>query len=220
MKNLRQDYNECEVRFSHQSHLQLRNLICIMSFLCIAVQSAGQTYTYDVKLGSKKIGTMELFCKISGSSREFQMKSSFKTLLTSGKCMMGNMYVKNKLKSAYSYNYSRDELVEKTTTELINVTDYLVTQTSKKTKTEDVASINPGQLTILSLYLQEPMNMTNVYSERFGVLCPVKKVGAGQYVVFTPDGRTSKYFYTGNTCKEMQTKIGGIKITIILKSTI
>jgi hypothetical protein len=48
---------------------------------------------------------------------------------------------------------------------------------------------------VLSLYYHEPVDGVRVYSQSFGAMIEVQKIGAGKYCLELPNGNTSTYTY-------------------------
>ncbi|WP_375448352.1 DUF6134 family protein [uncultured Fibrella sp.] len=59
--------------------------------------------------------------------------------------------------------------------------------------------------TMGQLYHHEPKGISQVFSERFGLLCAVRVVGAGQYEVTLPNGSVNRYTYGRGVCQRMET---------------
>lgn len=64
-----------------------------------------------------------------------------------------------------------------------------------------------GDLTFTmgQLYHHEPKGVSQVFSERFGLACSVKGVGASQYDVTLPNGSVNRYTYGRGVCQRMET---------------
>jgi hypothetical protein len=56
------------------------------------------------------------------------------------------------------------------------------------------------------LYLVEPKGKKAVFSERFGVFCPLKEVEPGKYQLEMPDGKKVYYTYVNGICTQMRTR--------------
>lgn len=65
------------------------------------------------------------------------------------------------------------------------------------------------------LYYQEPSNVGVVYSERYGQMCPVKKLDESRYSVILPNGKQSIYAYRQGLCTEVLSELAGMKLRIV-----
>lgn len=55
----------------------------------------------------------------------------------------------------------------------------------------------------LCLYVWEPLNHSQVYSDAHGQMVPIQKLGAGHYRVALPDGKTNDFWYSGGRCSRV-----------------
>jgi hypothetical protein len=64
-------------------------------------------------------------------------------------------------------------------------------------------SIYPITYNMLSLYSYEPVNISQIYSDNFESMLPVKKIQNHQYIVTLPDKSYNSYLYTDGTLTEV-----------------
>ena len=104
------------------------------------------------------------------------------------------------------------KLKEKTNT--VKTSDsYHVTFADAKSGAKETAKVShPINHTVTSLYYREPVNLKQIYSDRFGKMCPVQKVGSGAYEVMMPDGKKTLYTYAQGQCREVQSEIVGFNL--------
>ncbi|UFH52621.1 DUF6134 family protein [Spirosoma sp. KNUC1025] len=55
-----------------------------------------------------------------------------------------------------------------------------------------------------SLYLQEPLGIRELFSERHGQFCPLRPVASHVYEMTLPDGRKNRYRYVEGVCQEVE----------------
>ncbi len=55
-----------------------------------------------------------------------------------------------------------------------------------------------------SLYYQEPVGISEVFSERHGQFCKLLPVGSHTYELTQPDGRKNRYRYAKGACQEVE----------------
>ena len=74
----------------------------------------------------------------------------------------------------------------------------------------------PVELTVLSLYCNEPVNVREVFSDNFQQFLPVKKTGPGQYRINLPDGNSNYYTYQQGklVCVEAEQPFHDLKFII------
>jgi len=71
--------------------------------------------------------------------------------------------------------------------------------------------------TITGLYYQEPAQVPAVYSEKYGAMCKITKLGNGHYSVELPNGKESVYSYERGNCVRVVTELAGVKLSIVRK---
>jgi len=64
-------------------------------------------------------------------------------------------------------------------------------------------NIYPITYSMLSLYSYEPLNISQVYSDNFEAMVPVKRIQNHQYIVTLPDKSYNYYLYTDGTLTEV-----------------
>ncbi len=60
-----------------------------------------------------------------------------------------------------------------------------------------------AKYTILSMYYEEPINKTKVFSERFATYCALRPLGNQIYEVSLPNGNKNQYKYKNGKCTEI-----------------
>jgi hypothetical protein len=192
----------------------------ILTFVLLTSGGAvGQNNFYDVIVAGRTIGSLKVFGNEADSDREVQrMESDFKILFYSGKFSSNASFVEGRLVSAVSEHEVNGDVKEKTHTKSVpKSSSYTVTFSGEDGEKKKNTELNEPILnTVTSLYYKEPANVTEVYSERYGQMCAVKKISDGTYVVNLPDGKQSTYTYKNGLCREVKTDLAGFKLRIVL----
>jgi hypothetical protein len=89
---------------------------------------------------------------------------------------------------------------------------------AKSAAKETVRVPHPINHTVTSLYYREPVNLKQIYSDRYGKMCPLQKVAAGAYEVVMPDGKKTLYTYAQGQCREVQSEIVGFNLIFRLRA--
>ena len=177
-----------------------------------------QTNVYDVIVAGRTIGSLKVFSdEIQNDVETHRIESNFKILFYSGKYSTQTSFVQGKLVSAVSAHHVNGDLKEKTQTRSSAKSLYEIwfsgEDADKKPKKEFNTPINN---TITSLYYREPVNVNEVYSERYGQMCSIKKLSEGNYGVSLPDGKQGIYSYKNGLCREVKTDLAGFKLRLVL----
>ncbi len=73
-------------------------------------------------------------------------------------------------------------------------------------KIDDVSSRLNKKVTyaMANLYFHEPSDITEVFSERYGEFCKIKKVANHKYELHLPSGKKNYYSYKNGICQEVE----------------
>jgi hypothetical protein len=184
-----------------------------------AVAARSQTNVYDVIVAGRTIGSLKVFDdkKVGGDTETHRIESNFKILFYKGNYSTQTSYVQGKLISADCEHHVNGDLKEKTQTKSAAKSLYEVLFSGDDGKDKPkIELFSPINSTITSLYYREPVNISEVYSERYGKMCSVKKLSEGKYGVSLPDGKQGIYSYKNGLCKEVNTDLAGFKLRIVL----
>ncbi len=187
-------------------------------YLVVCFDTQAQHNVYDVIIGGRTIGNLKVFGDGAGRDSETQrIESDFKVLFYSGKFSTQASFVDGKLVHAVSAHEVNGDLKEKTRTSSVAKSAYSISFSGedgeKKSSKEFTAPIFN---TVTSLYYKEPIDIKEVYSERYAEMCAVRKISEGNYGVTLPDGKQGVYTYKNGLCQEVRTDLAGFKLRIVL----
>ncbi|WP_439558462.1 DUF6134 family protein [Dyadobacter sp.] len=173
---------------------------------------------YDVIVAGRTIGSLRVFDdKAADNSETHRIESDFKIMFYKGKYATQTNYVQGKLVSATCSHHVNGDLKEKTQTKSSTKSLYEVLFSGEDGEDKPRIELNaPIKSTITGLYYKEPVNVNEVYSERYGKMCSVKKLSEGKYGVVLPDGKQGIYLYKNGLCQEVNTDLAGFKLRIVL----
>jgi len=197
------------------------NLGLLLSTIMYTSGALAQNNTYDVIVAGRTIGSLKVFDNESDSDTEVQrIESDFKILFYSGKFSTQASFAQGRLMTAVSAHEVNGNVKERTHTKNVAKTsNYTVSFSGEDGEKKPAKEFNEPILnTVTSLYYKEPINITEVYSERYGQMCNVKKVSDGNYSVSLPDGKQGLYTYKSGLCREVKTDLAGFKLRIVLNS--
>jgi hypothetical protein len=91
--------------------------------------------------------------------------------------------------------------------------NYLVEKSEK-----DISKVSENvKFTVAMLYLNEPLNQAQIFSEKFGVFCPLISQSDNRYELQLPDGIKTVYHYAFGICTYVKTKFMGQTVEFKLK---
>lgn len=188
----------------------------ILALLTMAGFRARSQY-FDVSVAGRNVGSVRVFAVDSRNddTEIHKMESDFKFLFYSGKYSVQSNYHSGKLLNSVAAYYVNGTLKERTQTQGKAQPLYQVLFSGEDAPKPGKKDLNyPIIHTITSLYYKEPVNVKEVYSERFAQMCGVKKLPDGTYSVALPDGKEGIYTYKNGQCRHVITHLAGFKLKI------
>lgn len=192
------------------------NYFFVFSFFYFIIHQAAlsQSYEYQIFKGNKPIGNI-LTNKIEkGSLTEFSIESNatFRIIFEfSTQFKFETSFSDGKLCRSFTKNMLNDS--ERESTEITwESGKYKITKDNDEVSFLD---IKRPQYAMANLYYQEPVEVHEVFSERFGEYLPIKNIGSKQYELTLPDGKTNIYTYKDGRCSEV--KVNHMLATLYFK---
>ena len=192
--------------------------VVFSGFLMLCVSALHAQNLYDVIVAGRTIGSLKVFDdKGKDNTETHRIESDFKIMFYKGKYATQTNYSQGKLVSATCSHHVNGDLKERTLTKSSTKSLYEVLFSGEDGEDKPKLELNsPINSTITGLYYKEPINITEVYSERYGKMCSVKKLSEGKYGVLLPDGKQGIYSYKNGLCQEVKTDLAGFKLRIVL----
>lgn len=195
-----------------------------LAFLAVALvffqpPAFAQAIIYDILLAGRAVGELAITpARTSDGGEHLRVRGAIDTFLYDVVYVGENRFEKGVLKTALSSQEVNGKLKEKTNT--VHTEDiYHVTFADAKSSSKETARVpHPINHTVTSLYYREPVNLKQIYSDRYGKMCPVQKVAAGAYDIVMPDGKKTRYTYADGQCREVQSEIVGFNLIFKLRA--
>lgn len=180
--------------------------------------AAGQAIIYDILLAGKSVGELTIAPpRSSDGGDHLRVRGAIDTFLYDVIYVSENQFENGVLKTSMSSQEVNGKLKEKTNT--VKTADrYRVTFSEGQSAVKETSRIaHPINYTVTSLYYREPLNMKQIYSDRYGTMCAVQRVAAGAYDVVMPDGKKTRYTYAEGKCHEVKSQIAGLNLIFRLR---
>jgi len=192
--------------------------ILIVSLTLLQFSAHGQIILYDILLAGRDVGELKISpAQAGGGSESLRVEGGINTVFYDVVYVGENYFEKGILKTSMSSQEVNGKLKEKTKT-IKNQNSYQVIYADARSVPKDNPPlIHPINHTVTSLYYREPLEMTQIYSERFGQMCVVKKVSPGTYEVVMPDGKKTLFSYLNGQCHEVRSEIVGISLVFRIR---
>jgi hypothetical protein len=195
---------------------QMQLMVMMMLTLAISTQAQQNKYEYSIKRNGDVVGTIHITQGITGNRTVLTMESEVNTRF------IFNFKAKAKEEAIYdngimtwSSIYRKlngNVKVDKKTK--ANGTTYTI---YKGSKTETLNNY-PIRYNMLSVYISEPVNTTQVYSDNFQQQVNIQKLADHHYKIKFPDGNYNEYFYTKGICSKVEIHHSLYRATIELIS--
>jgi hypothetical protein len=195
---------------------QIRSLLIILLSISVSTQAQQNQFEYTIKKNGNEVGTIHLTQGIAGNRTVLTMESEVNTRF------IFNFKAKAKEEAIYddgimtwsSIYRKLNGNVKADKKTKANGSTYTV---YKGNKTETLNNY-PIKYNMLSVYISEPVNITQVYSDNFQKHIDIQKVADHHYKIKFPDGNYNEYFYTNGICSKVEVHHSLYSATIELKS--
>ncbi|MBE9461387.1 DUF6134 family protein [Dyadobacter subterraneus] len=192
-------------------------LLVITAGLMLPFSSVSQTVMYDVMVAGRVIGSVKvLLYENTTKTVKRRIEAEFSIPFYSGSFSSENDFLEGNLQSSVTEHFVNGKQKESTHTSNRHPQLYHVDFSGKARDYGKLKELNQAiNHTMTGLYYQEPSNVGVVYSERYGQMCPVKKLDESRYGVILPNGKQSIYAYRQGLCTEVQSELAGMKLRIV-----
>lgn len=186
-------------------------VIPIILIILFSSLSEGQILKYEILLGQKPVGTLEVSptnLKSDNYAIKMDAQMSFPFMKVSS--VFDVQYQNGVLWQSAMVQKSNDKIREQST--IIRKGDTY--QMNIDGKSETLA----GKVTysITKLYHFEPKGIKRVFSERYGEYATIAEIAPHHYELLLPDGKTNQYRYENGICVEMTASYTLSKVTFQL----
>ncbi|GHB68371.1 hypothetical protein GCM10007390_22160 [Persicitalea jodogahamensis] len=193
----------------------VKKLIITLAFGLVLLHppASSQSVVYDILLAGRSVGELTITPPRSGDGADhFRVRGAIDTFLYDVVYVSENRFENGVLKTSMSSQEVNGKLKEKTNT-VQTTGNYRVTFAEGNSAATETTQIpHPINYTVTSLYYREPLNMKQIYSDRYGKMCSVQKVATGAYEVMMPDGKKTLYHYSQGQCREVKSQIAGLNL--------
>lgn len=195
---------------------RIRLLLVVLLSISISTNAQQKKFEYSIKRNGDEVGTIHFTQGIAGNRTVLTMESEVNTRF------IFNFKAKAKEEAIYDdgiltwssifRKLNGNVKVDKKTK--ANGSSYTV---YKGNRTETVENY-PIRYNMLSVYISEPVNISQAYSDNFQQQVTIQKIADHHYKIKFPDGNYSEYFYTNGICSKVEIHHSLYRATIELKS--
>lgn len=190
------EFEQLLVRTAFVARLMVLLLLALGCTLYAHTQT--KSYSYSIKQNGKLIGTLNVKEAAAKGKVSFHVQSHVQTrfLIQFDIKAVEEAHFENNILVASTIRRTMNGSEKKDQSIVLQGNRYLVSNGDKK----EALSIYPIRHTLLSLYLYEPVQFSQIFSDVFHRLLPVQKVAPHHYKVVFPDGAYNEFFYRQGVC--------------------
>lgn len=182
--------------------MRIVSLCFTMGYLLLCINVNSQTLLYNVYVANKKSGTMRIHVSREDDSQfSVHCEANVSTMLAKVYTLIQTEYRNGHLQNASVMQKVNDKERDNTKITRQNATYYIERKNKEKSTLKDAVAYSIGLV-----YHVEPGERKTIFSEKYGVFCPIKEVTPSRYELQMPDGKKVYYTYTDGICTKMQTK--------------
>ncbi|HTS45329.1 MAG TPA: DUF6134 family protein [Puia sp.] len=181
-----------------------KSLPFILAIVCLSagLRAQEQTFHYDVLHDGEVKGAVTLYQKTDGQNVHIKIESEVRI----------RFFIRIIVKSVEEAVFRNGILVYSSLCRHVNGDEKINVQLQStglsytlngKTNVSNPPAY-PISNSILSLYYQEPVNVSRVYSDNFQQYVEVKKVSYNKYQVIFPNGHSNYYSYANGICSYVE----------------
>lgn len=173
--------------------------------LALATALAAHTQTksraYNIRQNGKTVGTLQVKEVTANGKVCFQLSSQVQLRFLIGLQIRAEeeAHFENNILVFSSTNRSTNGSLKLDKTMRLQGRRYQVTNGDKQ---EEVL-LYPIRQTLLTLYLYEPVALTQVFSDVYQRMVPVRRLAPNHYKVQLPDGAYNEFFYRDGICAKV-----------------
>ena len=195
---------------------QVTLTLAILLSIIVSTNSQQKTIEYSIKRNGDEVGNIHFTQGISGNRTVLTLESEVNTrfIFNFKANAREEAIYDNGIMTWSSLFRKMNGKVKVDKKTKANGTSYTV---YKGTKTETLNNY-PVRYNMLSIYITEPINITQVYSDNFQKHIDIQKVADHHYKIKFPDGNYNEYFYTNGICSKVEIHHSLYSATIELRS--
>ncbi len=178
---------------------------------------ADQRLTYDITLNGRHIGQLQTASLVNGQQVHYTVEAAVSMHLLGTKTMT-TLFKATYTDQVMTQASFHDQLNGKTnhlSRVIREATGYLINVNDTRSR---LANRKITYSTAL-LYYREPDSLTELFSERYGRFCPIRRVDTHRYELTMPDGKKNYYSYENGLCKEVEVHHGFWTIYFMLRNS-
>ncbi len=161
-----------------------------------------QQLSFSILKGDKRIGVQRVTQSQSGTETHYKLKgdASFWAMGKKNLSFISTCIIEgNAVKHAEVKEIVNDKIRSHTILECDGNSATFISECDKETSEIDRSIAT----TTITLLMQEPVGIDEIFSERHGAFLRLESIGNGEYALHMPNGRTNIYSYNEEGCQSV-----------------
>jgi len=190
------------IKKNHPANQLSRPFLLLLTCTTLCVSAQEKKLEYNIKRNGDVVGNIHFIQGISGNRTVLTMESEVNTRF------IFNFTAKAKEEVIYDNGIMTWSSIFRKLNGNVKVNKKTKANGNaytvyKGTKTETLNNY-PIRYNMLSVYINEPVNITKVYSDNFQQQIAIQKIADHHYKIKFPDGNYNEYFYTNGVCSKIE----------------
>ncbi|MBO9672803.1 MAG: hypothetical protein J7577_05125 [Sphingobacteriaceae bacterium] len=185
-------------KFSSQNPANPKSVVTVLFMICSLLPAFAQQSKFNIKRNGEVIGEMYFQQKNEGENTYLTITSKVQT----------RFVFKINVETEDQAHFKNGKLLTSNVSRTVNgnarelkKTDWVNNRYQLKTGNKTNTLDQPISYNMMLLYIKEPLNISEIYSDNFQCFIPVQKSGAHQYRIKLPDGNYNDYHFENGICK-------------------
>ncbi len=183
--------------------MNIIKILIVILFLTVTHNGFSQTYNYDILYKNERHGFLKVtYVKEDSNILKVFVRSEVKIKVISNidfSYTIQSVFQNNELQNSSVVSFVNGKLHSKSKTEKIEDL-YLITKDGDKSEFDKKIRYS-GSL----LYIKEPVNYKEMYSETDGLKKPIKQIQVHNYQIINPKtGKSNNYYYEEGILKKAE----------------
>ena len=210
-------------RFSGASYLSgflvfifVSLLVLLLSFIPKKLGAQKLQLNYTVKKGENKIGWLRIERNFDGNKSVMTLNSEIKmraVFLLTVSAKESATFENGKMICSALYRKTNGDTKLDKQTRLVGEKYEVLENGGKENLVVPFIGNN-----LLSLYFQEPIGISVVYSDNYQSFISIQKTADGGYIVKFPGGSSNCFYYNGGVCTKIEISTTFYSVTVLLNT--
>lgn len=181
----------------------MKTVLILTTVACLSLweKSTAQTLNYNVYVAGQHAGTLKVSAQKNNNQLSIHSEANISVAFSKANSILQAQYQNGQLYKATVVQKVNNKVRE--SSEVIKENSYYRVEIKGE---ESTTFKDDVMYSVALLYHVEPKGKNAVFSERYGLSCPLKEIEPNKYELKLPTGKKAYYTYNDGICTQMHTK--------------